>query len=129
MGVNMKELGILVASLSFSFAMTATVLDSLEQLLGVNVDERGITFQVSSNGCTDKDNFYFYVEEVLEPIGPMLPAYEHHHYITVQRIRPDSCEIYIPYGTKIFLSFEELGISFGEFHVRNPIGGTKIVVH
>src|SRR5580704_7727037 len=94
---------------------------SLEQLIGVSVDEYGITFQVSSNGCTQKTDFDFQVEEILEPISPWLPAFDHHHYITVKRSRTDTCEMYVPYGITIFVSFEDLGISSGPFHVRNPI--------
>lgn len=98
---------------------------NLEQLLGVTVNEEGITFQVSSNGCTEKPNFQFGVQ-ILEPLSPMLPALEHHHYITVARMVGDSCENFVPYGTSIFMSFEELGISFGKFHIKNPIGGDMI---
>lgn len=123
----MKKLGMFVGFLSFSFGVMADVTVDPEQLLGVSVDERGITFQVESNGCTYKRDFDFHVEEIWEPLGPMLPAEALHHYITVNRTRPDRCEAYVPYGTQIFMSFEDLGIHYGEFHVKNPIGGFKLV--
>lgn len=118
--------GSLFLGLCFAFSAWSAE-DSLEQLLGVSVDEKGITFQVESNGCTNKDDFKFEVQEILERMSPMLPAYEHHFYITVKRLHEDNCEVYIPYGTRIFMSFEELGIQFGKFHVNNPIGGDMVM--
>lgn len=100
---------------------------TLEQLLGVTVNDQGITFQVASNGCTERGDFSFNVVEVLESLSPMLPALEHHHYISITRNNPDSCEALIPYGTLIFMSFQELGIAFGKFHIKNPIGGDKFL--
>jgi len=120
----MKSFGL--ALCLFSLGTMADPDPNHEQLLGARVDERGITFQVRSNGCTDKQHFEFDVVEQLEPVSPMLPALEHHHYITVIRLAPDFCEKLVPYGTEIFVSFEELGISFGKFHINNPIGGDKI---
>lgn len=111
----------------FSIASLAVNNAEIEQLLGARVDERGITFQVKSNGCTYKRHFEFHVEERLEPIGSMLPALEHHHYITVKRLSPDQCEALVPYGTEIFMSYDDLGIQFGKFHIENPIGGDKVI--
>jgi hypothetical protein len=95
---------------------------SLEQLLGVSVAEGGMVFHVKSNGCTMKSDFRFDVEESLEDLSPMLPAYEHHYYITVYRQHIDSCGEPMPNGAEIFMSYEELGSAFGKFHVKNPIG-------
>lgn len=120
----MKNVGVILCLLSIS-VMAEPDLNE-EQLLGARVDERGITFQVRSNGCTDKQHFDFMVIEQLEPISPMLPALEHHHYITVKRVTADDCKALVPYGTEVFVSFEELHISFGKFHINNPIGGDKI---
>lgn len=107
---------------------TFLVAETLEeQLLGVSTDEVGITFQVKSNGCTYKRHFEFHIEEVMERLSPMLPALEHHHYITVKRLSPDICESQLPYGTKVFMSYEDLGIQFGKFHIKNPIGGDKVI--
>lgn len=98
----------------------------MEQLLGVSTHEGGITFQVESKGCTSKEDFRFDVKEDLEELSPLLPALEHHYYITVWRTNTDTCKSSVPYGTKLFKSFDELGIRFGKFHVTNPIGGSMI---
>lgn len=123
----MKRLLPMVGFFSLLFAQQILAEEPLEQLLGVSVDETGITFQVTSNGCTSREDFHFQVEEVLQEMSPMLPAYEHHYYITVTRVRPDLCEVFLPYGARVTLTFEELGIQFGKFHVTNPIGGDKIL--
>ncbi|HXW53053.1 MAG TPA: hypothetical protein VEL47_02985 [Myxococcota bacterium] len=110
-----------------SLPVLAELKPDLEQLIGVSADARGLTFQVPSNGCTEKDHFEFQVEERLEPLGPMLPALEHHYYISASRKTSDNCENFQPYGTQFLMSFDELGIHFGKFHVNNPIGGDKSV--
>ncbi len=101
----------------------------VEQLLGVSSNEGGITFQVESNGCTFKKDFLFDVEEKLQELSPFLPALEHNYYITVKRTKIDSCSASVPYGTQMFMSFNDLGIHFGKFHVTNPVGGQKLVNH
>lgn len=123
----MNKLSLWLGVLFASANVVAAPELPLEQLLGVNVREDGITFQVRSNGCTEKQHFQFQVEERLEPISSMLPAMEHHHYITVNRQIPDGCEMFVPFGTEIFMSFEELNIFFGKFHVSNPIGGDMAI--
>ncbi len=115
----------LCVSIIFSLTTLAEIQPGLEQLMGVSVDDHGIAFQVSSNGCTERGDFHFGVEEKLENMGPRLPAFEHHYYITVNRVQADHCDAFLPYGTKVFLSFDELGIQFGKYHVTNPIGGEK----
>src|SRR5579871_2597827 len=117
----MKLIGLTLALLSAS--LIADNIPDLEQLMGVSVNPHGLTFQVPSNGCTEKAHFEFKVEEKLEPLGPMLPALEHHYYIGVRRLLSDNCETQLPYGTQVFMSFDELGIHFGKFHINNPIGG------
>lgn len=121
--------GLAACGMVLFFSFNALAQSDLEQLLGASVDDKGITFQVQSRGCTNKDDFKFSVKEVLEEIGPMLPAYEYHYYITVQRVTEDKCEAFVPYGTRVFVSFDELGIHFGKFHISNPMGGDKIVNH
>lgn len=122
----MKRLGAHLGALSLAFSGFSSSEAELEQLLGVTVSEEGISFQVSSQGCTIRDDFTFQVAVELEPLSPMLPALEPHHYITLARKTPDMCEGFVPYGTVIFLSFDELGINVGKFHVKNPIGGDKV---
>lgn len=122
----MKKLSLVLGLLTMSLVGVSEEV-VLEQLLGVTVNESGISFQVSSNGCTSENDFNILVEERLEEKGPMLPAFEHHFYLSAVRINPDLCEKYVPYGTVIFKSFAEMGIQFGKFHVNNPIGGDKLV--
>jgi len=121
----MKIIGYTICMLAFGALSFATPSPEPEQLLGVSVDDSGITFQVASNGCTTRADFSFEVLEVLESLSPMLPALEHHHYITLHRNIPDNCETFVPLGTPIYISFEEMRIIFGKFHVNNPIGGDK----
>src|SRR5688572_28626048 len=114
---------VMLAGLLFLSLSGLAVDNEPEQLLGVTNENNGLTFQVRSNGCTDKADFEFSVEHRYERMGPLMPAYESHHYITVRRIRNDSCEMLMPNGEKIFVSFDELGIAYGKYHVTNPIGG------
>lgn len=123
----MKKVFMVLGLVSLSIAGVADVGTGPEQLMGVSVDHNGITFQINSKGCTFRRDFDFHVEERLEPMGPNLPALEHHYYITAKRLRPDVCDGDVPYGTRLFMSFEELGFQTGKFHVTNPIGGEKIM--
>lgn len=122
----MKRVGTYLVGLSLAWPMFSATELELEQLLGVTVSEGGISFQVASQGCTTRDDFTFQVAVELEPLSPMLPALEPHHYITLSRKNPDMCEGFVPYGTVIFMSFDELRIHVGKFHVQNPIGGDKV---
>jgi hypothetical protein len=123
----MKKLFTVFVLVLTSIAANVATLPGLEQLMGVIVDDNGITFQVNSNGCSFRRDFDFHVEERLEQMGPHLPAFEHHYYITVKRLRADVCDRFAATGARLYLSFEELGIQFGKFHVTNPIGGEKII--
>jgi hypothetical protein len=98
----------------------------IEELLGVTVSEDGITFQVASYGCTQKGHFSFERKEVFEALGPMLPAFELNHFITLFRNKADLCKALIPSGISIFYSFEELGVEYGKFYIENPVGGVKV---
>ena len=87
----------------------------LEPLLGVLFNQTGITFQVSSNGCTQKSDFRV---DVMESFPLQL---------RLTRIHPDPCDAYVPLGTKIYFKYRELSIFPGdELRVQNPLG--KVVV-
>jgi hypothetical protein len=120
----MKNIVIFFGLLSLSLTGLAVNIGS-EQLLGVTREDNGFTFQVTSNGCTEKADFKFTVEHRAERMGPLMPAYESHYYISVSRLRVDRCEVAMNTGTKIFVSFDELQIPYGKYHVTNPIGGEK----
>jgi hypothetical protein len=119
----MKRIKLFMVFFLFSLASFSEV----EQLLGVNTHEDGITFQVESNGCTFKKDFQFDVKEKLQELSPLLPAMESNYYITVIRNKTDTCKASVPYGTQIFMSYSALGIHHGKFHVINPVGGKKFV--
>lgn len=121
----MKKFLVIFVAIITALNLGANPGTGSEQLLGVSVIESGIHFQVYSNGCTKKEDFAFEVEERLKPISPYLPAYEHHFYITVKRLRDDDCQLPLPYGTTLFVSFAELSINTGKFHINNPIGGSR----
>lgn len=68
-----------------------------EALISAAIDERGITFQVPTGGCTAKENFG------LETVTP--------NPLTVRlvRLRPDYCEARVPQGVKIKFTYAEIG--------------------
>lgn len=93
-----------------------TKAQELEKLLGVRVGAHGITFQVTSGGCTKKSDFSI---QQLESFPVQL---------RLSRNQPDHCEAYVPYGTKIFYSWRELGMGNGsQFVVSNPLGPVTVV--
>ena len=84
-----------------------------EPLLGVTYDLTGITFQVSSGGCTTKSDF-----KILQ-IGPSpLPYLQ----ITLVREAIDLCPASPLHGITIKFTYEEMGIKKGtEFVISNPV--------
>jgi hypothetical protein len=97
---------VLSASSVYQTGFAATA----EALLGYHIDSRGVTFQVSSNGCTSKKS----LQALLMESSPI--------QLQLNRTTPDRCRAYVPYGVNVFYSFEELGISPGsEFRITNPM--------
>jgi hypothetical protein len=91
--------------------VSITPKPDLESLLGVLFQRSGITFQVQSNGCTQKSDFRI---EVIDSYPLQL------HLI---RIHPDPCDAYLPLGTRIYFKYGELGIVPGDaLRVVNPLG-------
>ena len=99
-------LGLLVAISAWSqpaSSQTVFSIDSeIEELLGLRVDARGLTFQVHSSGCTKKADFEVHIFEAT----PMR--------LVLVRIRADFCDALVPYGKRIRFSFPELGLSQGQ---------------
>ena len=88
----------------------------IEKLLGIHVDARGITFQVLSNGCTQKDDFQVQIFGA-KPLQLLL-----------LRDRPDFCEAFVPYGKRIRFSYQELGLRDGKLmRVLNPLSTIRVV--
>lgn len=95
---------------------TANSLESRESIFGLSPGPEGLSFQVYSGGCTDKEDFQI---RILESFPVQLE---------LVRINPDYCRAYIPYGVKILYSWDELGMSSGsKFSVINPLRVTTIV--
>ncbi len=80
-----------------------------ERILGVRAGPRGIAFQVSSGGCTAKEDFDVKIMESF-PLQ-----------LELVRMEPDLCEAYVPYGKTIRFSYRELRLADGDqFIVVNP---------
>jgi hypothetical protein len=91
---------------------------TVEELFGIRANVQGITFQVSSGGCTSESNFRIEV----------------FHADTVQlvllRVVPDYCEAYFPYGTNVFFSWESMGLTDDQtVIVRNPRRPIRVHTH
>ena len=74
-----------------------------EQVLGFMIDDIGISFQVETSGCTSKADFRVKLTWA-EP-----------RHLDLIRVRPDPCDAVIPYGTRIFFSWEEMGLKLGDW--------------
>ena len=81
-----------------------------EVIMGVTYDRTGVTYQVKSGGCTGKEHFEIQIQESY-PLG-----------LVLMRVTDRMCEAYVPYGTKIHYSWEELQIPpHTRFNFANPI--------
>ena len=101
----MKTLRIALTVLLFS-----TGAAHAETLKGFLVNGEGLTFQVESGGCTSKDDFELRQLETF-PVQ-----------LELVRVNPDFCEAYLPYGTSLTYSWDELGMQDGsEFILRNEL--------
>jgi hypothetical protein len=91
-------------------------MGAVEQLLGLQVDPEGVTFQVFSGGCTRKEDFR--IERFQSDPTQLL----------LIRVVPDTCEAFLPYGTAIQYSYESLGLDNGrKFIVLNPRAPVTVV--
>lgn len=87
--------------------------DLLEPLLGVRRTKSGLSFQVRSSGCTNKNNFAVVVNRKNN-------MYE----IEAERVRTDNCELMTPEGIELFYAFSELGIPVGaQYRIVNSVVG------
>ena len=67
-------------------------------------------FQVSSNGCTDRDD-----------IEPVVSRVDEEVVITLRRLTPDNCRAWLADGVQLEFSLEELGLETGErARINNP---------
>lgn len=87
----------------------AAQAETVESLLGMNVNSKGISFQVSSGGCTSKASF----QVIMLETSPK--------QLKLIRVKPDYCEAYVPFGTVVKFSYQELGLKRGDsFKIFNP---------
>lgn len=95
---------------------TAEEPGAVESLLGLQVDARGVVFQVFSGGCTTKADFRL-ARFQSAPVQLLLI-----------RMHPDRCEAVVPYGTRLRYSYERLGLEHGQrFVVLNPTAPVQVV--
>ena len=82
-----------------------------EELLGIQYDAKGVTFQVYSSGCTVKTHF----ELIMKETSPIV--------YTLKRVaHADFCNVWLPYGEKITYTYREMGLLEGsKFIVSNPL--------
>ncbi len=86
-----------------------------ESLMGLRIRRNAIVFQVSSSGCTTKDDFKV----------DMLESYP--VQLRLIRLNEDPCDAYEPLGTRIRFTYKELGVQRGErIHVVNPLAIVEV---
>jgi hypothetical protein len=104
----MKTLVILIAA---SILPQLSFAKNVEPLMGYTYDIDGLAFQVSTGGCTSKDNFLVKQN--------MSGGYRN---LVVYRTAEDPCLGYFPFGTMIYYSYDELNIEPGQkFKIANPL--------
>jgi len=114
--MNRRHL-ILLGALLLSGCATKAIYSSpdagmveLEALLGARVDADALTIRVTSNGCTAKDSFAFFVERKDRRVA-----------VAFGRKRLDLCKA-APRPVDLTWSFEELGLPKGaQVAVVNPL--------
>lgn len=89
-----------------------------ESILGMVYSETGLEFQVMSYTCTEKSDF---------AILRLDPSSDIRTQFLLIRVIPDICDGYVPYGVKIFYSYEELDLEEGDrFSVLNPLSTYRV---
>jgi hypothetical protein len=87
----------------------------LETILGVEVLKDQLRVRVPSTGCTSKESFTIDVDKGITGKAPFT--------ITIYRIMPDYCEVYMPEGIILEWRMADLGMkSTDTFTVSNTIG-------
>ncbi|NEN98722.1 MAG: hypothetical protein F6K50_25420 [Moorea sp. SIO3I7] len=106
----LSRLALGLATLPFAvvavFCVTAptALAETVEPLHGINITEKGVTIVVTSNGCTQKEDFTTILAKSQPPI------------VTFIRLKPDLCKgVSRPYP--ITFSLSEVGAK--EFKVAN----------
>ena len=98
--------------LFISMGLSLCATEEIEIIRGMMPSDKSISFNVDSNGCTVKEDFSVTVSRKGERT-----------ILFLKRIHEDHCRGYMPMGTKISFTYEELHIPEGEFMVANPVIG------
>lgn len=112
----MKKLGLIM----FTIFLTNTLFaqSQLARIYGVQTGFEGVTFQVPSGGCTYKKDFQIGKQQARTTRGDSI--------LKISLIHTggnDTCEAFLPYGSNISFSWQELGLSTGSlFVIENRIG-------
>ena len=89
-----------------------------EPVLGLIYSGEGLEFQVRSTGCTEKAHF---VVQRLSPESQISTQ------LLIIRVIPDYCDAYVPFGTRLSYSYEELGLEENEsFTLLNPLSSYRV---
>lgn len=91
--------------------ISAQVFEPLEPIYGYIPARDGIFFQVVSAGCTTSDDFVVQIQRTSTEDS-----------FTLIREHFDYCKAYVPYGTTIYKSYDELGVLRQKpYRISNPI--------
>lgn len=82
----------------------------VEWLYGAVMKDEGIELRVFSGGCTEPDDFEFYVESYLRNVQGLI----------VVRREPDRCKALVQDGTLLHFTWEQLGVTGQQVRIVNP---------
>jgi len=84
----------------------------LGSVFGAEVGAGGVSFLVSSNGCTSEESFELDVEQT----GAMS------YRVAIERVQADRCDAPVEDGTRVRYDFDALGIPEGaDVEIANPV--------
>lgn len=85
----------------------------LEKIMGYQPGNNSLSFQVRSGGCTQKSDFEIQV----------VPRDNRASEVYLYRIHKDPCLSFLPTGTHIKFSLDEIGLAHGQsFVIKNANG-------
>jgi hypothetical protein len=92
-------------------AASSKPLEELEPIFAVSSAYEAVSIRVSSNGCTTKADFVFYVEKRAGSAS-----------VAFARKRVDTCRSFAAGHTDLIFTFEELGVPAREpLYLLNPL--------
>lgn len=91
-------------------AIKGQATPTLESLYGDFFNEAGVSIQVFSGGCTDKESFAI-LKESSRGV----------QQIYFYRVKPDLCKAYYKYGRFVNFTYSDLGLTKSDrFKIMNP---------